>query len=101
MSLEELIQKSLILTDEEKQFYLFMIPLLSKQLLKKLQRIFEQEQKTFESTEENHSRQKIELNKKFLKDLKEFYEQEYKKESVNEENEEKEKAEILLKQLNI
>ncbi|HPU94832.1 MAG TPA: hypothetical protein PK398_01500 [Candidatus Gracilibacteria bacterium] len=100
MTLTELIQKSVILTDKEKQFYIFIVPFLSEKLVKKLQDIFEREQKSFENVEEKYLKQKTESNRKFLEDLKNFYEQEYKKESQNEEKKEKDKAEDLLKKLN-
>lgn len=100
MTLEELIQKSKLLRQEEKQFYLFLATKLPKSGKDKLKKIFEAENFATEKADTGFDEQRTEINKRFLADMKIFYKVEHKAGVQSEENEEKISAENLLKDLN-
>lgn len=100
MTLEGLIQKSKLLKQEEKQFYLFLATKLPKSSKDKLKKIFEAEEFATEKTDKGFDEQRTEINKRFLADMKTFYKTEHAAGVKNEENEEKISAENLLKDLN-
>lgn len=97
--IKDLILKSQILNQENKDKYLRMLDFFSEEELSSLMEILENEQKGISDIEKKMKSQQLSLNKEYLVELENFYKNEYKKAVQEEEEAEKKQAEDIFKEI--